>query len=334
MTHIWRVIFSITIASAACAGGLTMRSFVLRHTTAERLIARLTAQPRLAERVDVDGLSPGSDPHTLVAVGSEARMAALVECLGVLDADSGRIPVVLPVSFLSREELEPALRALGADALGGLDPGEIAYLPAGHGVAVNGTPDQVQRVKAVLAQIDVAPVSVTIGVASASASSERTRASGVGLDGTVAHDRSASKSNQSGVVWVTTLSGSPAHIALQQVFNVALTQSVSTAGGTLSSQAVNEVPVGLALEVTPRVMGDAVQVEVSLVDSAATRVSDIGVDRSERAVLTTVRVPRGGSAQIGGMETALEDSSRPDALGLLSAARERRQSLSLTLFVK
>ena len=50
--------------------------------------------------------------------------------------------------------------------------------------------------------------------------------------------------------------------------------------------------------------------------------------------MTTVRVARVGYAVIGGIESVLAESSRPDALGLLNAVRARRQSLTLNLFVR
>ena len=302
------------------SGPTLQRRFQLTHATAERVIAALRASPRLAARIDVDGLSAGTDPHTLIAVDSAAGLAALGDALATLDAASSRRPVVLPVSFLGRAELDAALRTLGPEALAGLPPTEIANLPNGRGIAVNGTPDQVERVKAVLAQLDVPPASVTVGVSSASRAGERSRRSSIDSGGTVADDRLSTNSDQSGVIWVTTLSGSPARIALQQIFNVRL------------AQVNHEVPVGLALEVLPRVAGSAVLVTVRLVDSSPTRVSDVGVDRSTRDLVTDALVPRGGSLLIGGLSTALAQSARADVLG--ATALRRSSDLTFTLFVK
>lgn len=314
-------LYVITRASDRFDGGaLTQRRFVLTHTTAARVIAAIRANPRLAAQVDVARLSAGGDERTLIAMGSPASHAALTDALGSLDAPSGRAPVVLPLSFIGREELDAALGAMGPAALGGLRREEIAYLPNRRGVAVNGTPEQVDRLRTLIAQLDVAPESVTLGVASANRVAERARTQGLDTAGNVRYERTASASAQDGVLWLTTLSGEPARIAIEQVFNVALAPGLAS-----------EVPVGLALEVLPRVQGRAVLVTVSLVDSSPNRISDAGVDRSQRSLLTTALVPRGGSISIGGLATALRDSGRTD---LLASRRSRLSDLSLTLFVR
>lgn len=343
------IYFITPAAERAPSGSLSQRVFQLTHSTADKVIALIRANKRLAAEIDVDGLSVGSDPHTLIAYDSAEGLAAVSRALGTLDGASIRHPSFIPVSFLDGPELLAALKAFGPEPLAGLDTKDVVYVPQRRGVLVDGTPDQVQALKALIAQIDVAPETVTLGISNPSRTSETASRTGIDatqpivitpgasnrIGGQVVYDRTRTSSAQSGVLWVTTLSGSPARIGIEQIFTIPIVSTTTTGAGTAqTSRTPQEVPVGLSLEVLPRVAGPIVLVDVSLTDSSPTAVTDIGVNRSQRALITKAAVRRGGSITIGGMATALRDSGNPGALGLVRAHSSRTTDLDIILFVR
>ncbi|MBI4862367.1 MAG: hypothetical protein HY815_19230 [Candidatus Riflebacteria bacterium] len=331
-------------------GTVERRVYRLTYTTAEKVLTALRANPGLLARIDLGGCTAGPDGKTLVLYDAPRGHEAMVEALGQFDRAAGTRTEVISLGYLSKEDLDAALRALGPEATGGVLPENLAHLKAAGSVAVNGPPEQIARLRSLVEKLSVAPEQVQIGVTSSSLSRDRSREMGLAIDnvsfavlpghpptigGRVVYGSSSHRSSGSGTLWITALSGYPARFSLGEVFMIPVTQVIVGPGGpVVAGTGANEVPVGLMLEVLPRVTGPLVSVDVSFVDESPTRVSDVGVDRSSRNLVTKAVLRRGQSIAIGGLNRALSETGGSGVANLLRRCSDRGESLSIILTVR
>lgn len=313
-------------------GRRTMRRLALEGLSADIARDRLLAWPFMTGALRPEDVLVDPGGHALILLAPPAVVAEAVQVLKQLDGDPRAQTATIELSFLDIEGLREAVDRLGPAALGGIRGQDLTYIAPSRQVLVRGNPEGVARLRSLIQRLDQAPTSVTVGVRAASTSRTRTRRVGLdapdpGRGGRISLTAEEDVTREDPILWVTTLDGSPARFDAGQIFNIVLPAVRVGPAGIASTLTPQEVFVGTSLEVTPRVRGKLVELEIGFSRASPGRISPLGVDRDQRAVGTRVLVPRGGSATIGGIVDQMRNAGY-DGSSLTST------DLSLTVFVR
>ena len=317
------------------------RTFHLDRASPREVLNHIRRDSELTARIDWDQVSVDETRRILTLASDPATLSRISERIGTSEM-SGSQTAVIPLGFGSFDDLRSALAALGPEATAGINPDNLVYVKNQNAVLVNGTPDQLDRLRKLVSGLNVAPESVQIGVSSIGSSAESGSASGLDVGwtknrvgGRVVYSSTKGSSSQSQVMWVTTLSGSPARFQLAQIFNIPIYQTTTMPGApTLITAQPQEIPVGLTLEVIPFVAGQSVTVDLRLADESPLAVHSYGVDRASRVLITRVTLPRGGNTTIGGFRQALVQIGRSGVADLMTRRSSRQEDLTVFLSVR
>ena len=278
---------------------------------------------------------PNDVLKNMLVVGSPDKLVLVDYVVDLLDRKPNKVHAQIPLSNIEFDDLKESLEEmLPEDIATTFEAERWVYSETGRCIMVYDDPANVEVLRKLVANVDIAPKQVLIDIALLEVSSNFSREIGMKLASssftidsldklfslsrlsnalseinpaqtTVSYLLEQSGGRALASPKVRVIDGESADINIGEIRNIRIqsTEFNATTGGSSQQTTYNtqEVPIGVSVNVEPVIHNDGtVTLSLAISDEAVLKIQDYGVDRTTRNSTTILRIRDGETVIMGG----------------------------------